>query len=158
MKKSPDNLKENSFIPQMEPWFDEKEAAAVFEYMKSGGWLMEFERTKELERIIAEFVGAKHCVLTTNGTISLTLAMLALGLKAGDEVLVPDFTMIASPNACRLIGVEPILVDIKEETLCLDLTKATEAITPRTKALMYVALNGRADDMNNVVKFCQEHN
>ncbi len=145
-------------IPQMEPWFDEKETTAVFEYMKSGGWVMEFGRTKELERMIAEFVGAKHCVMTTNGTISLTLAMLALGLKAGDEVLVPDFTMIASPNAAKLVGIEPVLVDVDARTLCMDLARAKEALTPGTKALMYVAFNGRSGDMNEVVKFCREHN
>lgn len=145
-------------IPQMEPWFDEKETSAVFEYMKSGGWVMEFERTKELERLIAEFVGTKHCIMTTNGTISLTLALLALGLKAGDEVLVPDFTMIASPNACKLIDIKPILVDVEEKTLCMDLKKAAEAITPNTKALMYVALNGRSENMNTVAEFCRTHN
>ncbi len=145
-------------IPQMEPWFDEKEAVAVFEYMKSGGWVMEFGKTKELERMIAEFVGAKHCVMTTNGTISLTLAMLALGLKAGDEVLVPDFTMIASPNAAKLVGIEPVLVDIDARTLCMDLQKAERVLTPRMKALMYVAFNGRAGDMNAVVEFCRAHN
>jgi len=145
-------------IPQMEPWFDEKETTAVFEYMKSGGWVMEFGRTKALEQKLAEFVGAKHCVMTTNGTISLTLAMLALGLKAGDEVLVPDFSMIASPNAAKLIGVEPVLVDIESHTLCMDLAKAKEAITSRTRALMYVAFNGRSGDMNEVVKFCRDNN
>jgi perosamine synthetase len=145
-------------IPQMEPWFGDEEAAAVFEYMKSGGWVMEFRKTQELERMIADFVGAKHCVITTNGTISLTLAMLALGMRAGDEVLVPDFTMIASPNAAKLVGIEPVLVDIDSSTLCMDLVSAAKAITPKTKALMYVAFNGRAGDMRAVQDFCKKHN
>jgi len=145
-------------IPQMEPWFDEKETEAVSAYMKGGGWVMEFKKTSELEAMIATCVGVQHCVMTTNGTISLTLGMLALGMKAGDEVLVPDLTMIASPNAAKLIGVEPVLVDIDPATLCMDLAKAKEAITPRTKALMYVAFNGRSADMNEVVKFCKDNN
>jgi perosamine synthetase len=144
-------------IPQMEPWFNNKEAEAVYEYMKGGGWVMEFKKTAELERMIAEFTGAKHCVMTTNGTISLSIAMLAGGLKAGDEILVPDLTMIASPNAAKLIGVEPVLVDIEATTLCMDLEKAKAAITPKTKALMYVAFNGRSGDMNKVTRFCKEH-
>jgi len=142
----------------MEPWFGDEEATAVFEYMKSGGWAMEFKKTSELEGMIADFVGAKHCIMTTNGTISLTLALLALGLKAGDEVLVPDFTMIASPNAAKLIGIEPVLVDVDPKTLCMDLDAATRAVTPKTRAMMYVAFNGRAGDMQQVVDFCRKYN
>ncbi len=142
----------------MEPWFGDEEATAVFEYMKSGGWAMEFGRTKELERMIAEFTGAKYCVMTTNGTISLTLALLALGLEAGNEVLVPDFTMIASPNAAKLVGIEPVLVDIDPKTLCMDLDAAERAITSKTRAMMYVAFNGRAGDMRQIVDFCRKHN
>src|SRR3990167_7556662 len=104
-------------IPQMEPWFDEAETNAVAEYMRGGGWVMEFKKTEELERMIAEYVGVPYCVMTTNGTISLTLALLALGLKAGDEVLVPDFTMIASPNSAVLVGIKPVLVDIDQDRL-----------------------------------------
>ena len=144
-------------IPQMEPWFDEAEANAVAEYMRGGGWVMEFKKTEELERMIAEYVGISYCVMTTNGTISLTLALLALGLKAGDEVLVPDFTMIASPNSAVLVGIKPVLVDIDQETLCMDLEKAAALITPRVKALMYVAFNGRSADMERVVEFCKKH-
>lgn len=145
-------------IPQMEPWFDEAEANAVADYMHGGGWVMEFKKTEELEHMICEFTGAKYCVMTNNGTISLTLAMLALGLKSGDEVLVPDFTMIASPNSAKLISVNPVLVDVDAESLCMDLDVAARAITPKTKALMYVAFNGRAGDMNAVVDFCRKHN
>lgn len=142
----------------MEPWFDEAETRAVSEYMHGGGWVMEFKKTEELEWIIAEYVGVPYCVMTTNGTISLTLALLALGLKAGDEVLVPDFTMIASPNSAAFVGIQPILVDIDPETLCMDLEKAEQAITSHTKALMYVAFNGRSANMEHVVEFCKKHN
>lgn len=145
-------------IPQMEPWFDEAETQAVTAYMQSGGWIMEFKKTAELEREIASFTNAPHCVMTTNGTISLTLALMALGVKAGDEVIVPDLTMIASPNAVVLAGATPVLVDIEPRTLCVDLAKAKEAITPRTKALMYVAFNGRSGNMEEIVAFCKQHN
>ena len=141
----------------MEPWFDEAETRAVSEYMQGGGWIMEFKKTEEFERMIAEYVGVPYCVATTNGTISLTLALLALDLKAGDEVLMPDFTMIASPNSAMLVGIKPVLVDIDQETLCMDLEKAEKAITPRTKALMYVAFNGRSANMERVVDFCKKH-
>ena len=144
-------------IPQMEPWFDDAEANAVFAYMKSGGWLMEFKKTEELERMIADYVGAKYCVMTVNGTVSLWLALRALGVGRGDEVLVPNLTMIASPNAVALAGASPVLVDVEVNTLCMDLEKAVLSVTPKTKALMYVPFNGRSGDMERVVSFCKEH-
>ena len=142
----------------MEPYFDKAEAQAVFAYMKSGGWITEFKKTEELENAIKKFVGTKHAVMTVNGTVSLTLALLALGLKPGDEVLVPNMTMIASPNSAVKVGIKPILVDIEAKTLCMDLEKAAKAISPKTKALMYVPFNGRCADMNEVVKFCANNN
>ena len=142
-------------IPQMEPWFDEAEATAVFDYMKGGGWVMGFKETEKLEKLICEFTGAKYCILTVNGTVALTLSLLGLGLKSGDEVLVPDLTMIASPNSAVLIGIKPVLVDVREDSLCMDLEKAKDAITPKTKALMYVPFNGRSDNMNEVLNFCK---
>ncbi len=144
-------------IPQMEPWFDKAEAKAVFNYMKSGGWVMEFKKTEELEKIIADFTGARYAVMLPNGTISLTIALLALGLKTGDEVLVPDMTMVASPNSAALVGIKPILVDIEPETLCMDLKQAKKSLTSKTKALMYVPFNGRSNDMDEVVKFCKNN-
>ncbi len=144
-------------IPQMEPWFDDAEADAVFAYMKSGGWLMEYKKTEELERLIADYTRAKYCVMTVNGTVGLTMALLALGIGREDEVLVPNLTMIASPNAVRLAAARPVLVDVDAETLCMDLTCAAERITSRTKALMYVAFNGRSGAMEKVREFCAHH-
>lgn len=145
-------------IPQMEPWFDDKEATAVYSYMKSGGWLMEFKKTEELEHMLSEFTGTKHTIMTVNGTVSLMVGLMALGLKRGDEILVPDFTMIASPNSATILGIDPILVDIDPSTLCMDLNQAEKLITKKTKALMYVAMNGRSGDMKKVVEFCKSHN
>lgn len=141
----------------MEPWFDEAETQAVFNYMKGGGWVMEFKKTEELEKRIAEFTGAKYAMMTVNGTISLTIALLALGIKEGDEILVPDLTMIATPNSAALVGIKPILVDVEPKTLCLDLEKAEKIITRKTKAMIYVPLNGRAGGMKAIVKFCKKH-
>lgn len=145
-------------IPQMEPWFDETEAKAVYEYMKSGGWVTEFKKTEELEEKISRYTGARYCVMTNNGTVSLILALLALELKAGDEVLVPNLTMIATPNSAAILGIKPILVDIEPKTLCMDIDKAKKAITSRTKAVMYVPFNGRCGQMENIVDFCRKNN
>ena len=144
-------------IAQMEPWFDKAETEAVGNYMKSGGWIMEFDKTRELEEMIADYTGAKYCVMTVNGTLSLVVALLALGIHSGDEVLMPNFTMIASPNAASLLGAKPILVDVEPTTLCMDLDKAKKSLTKKTRVLMYVAVNGRSTNMKDVVKFCTHH-
>ena len=144
-------------INQMEPWIGEEEKQAVGDYLNSGGWLTEFECTREFERLIAEYVGTRYASVVSNGTVSLFIALKALGIGSGDEVIVPDFTMIASANAVVLAGAKPVFVDIERATLCLDLELAEHAITPRTKAIMLVSLNGRAPDMVRVVALIQQH-
>ncbi len=146
-------------IPQFEPWFDENETIALADYMSSGGWITEFKKTKEFENLIAEYTGAKHCIVVNNGTISLTLAALALGIKAGDEVIVPNYTMIATPNSIKMVGGIPVFVDVEKETLCLNLELVEKAITKNTKAVVLVTANGRypAAGINEFVKFCDEN-
>lgn len=144
-------------IPQMEPNYNQAEAKALIQYLKNGGWGGEFIQTEKLENMIAKFTHSQFCSMTVNGTISLTLALLALELKRSDEILVPDMTMIASPNSAIILGIKPILVDIEPKTLCMDLHQAEKLITSKTKALMYVPFNGRSGDMNKVVLFCKKH-
>lgn len=135
--------KENSFIPQMEPWFGQEEKDALARYMDAGGWLTEFKNTKEFEDQIASFTGAKHCIVVNNGTISLTIGALACGIGPGDEVIVPNFTMIATPNSIKMIGALPVFVDVEPETLCIDADLIEPAITKKTKAIFLVTANGR---------------
>ena len=96
-----DNTK---FINQIEPSFDDNEASAVYKYINSGGWITEFDKTLEFEKLICDFTGAKYCYALNNGTISLSIALLAFGIKPGDKVIVPDITQIATPNSVKLIG------------------------------------------------------
>lgn len=142
-------------IPQFEPAFDSDDLKKRFnEYFDSGGWVTEFKKTAELEGLIKEFLGVKHCFMVNNGTISLSLALLAVGVQPGDEVLVPDLTMIATPNAVRLVGAVPVLVDVDEENLCMDLEKANKLVTSKTKAIIYVTLHGRSHEPVKVKEFC----
>lgn len=148
----------NNFIPQMEPWFGNEEKGAMNEYMEEGGWLTEFKRTSEFEQRIADFTGSKHCFVVNNGTISLTLMAIAAGIKAGDEVIVPNYTMIASPNSIKMFGAVPVFVDVEPETLCMDLECAKNAITDKTKAILFVNANGRNPKagIEQFVKLCNE--
>ncbi len=134
---------DNGFIQQMEPWFGEEEKRTLCRCLEEGSWLTEFKRTAEFERMIAEYTGARHCIVVNNGTISLTLAAMACGIKAGDEVIVPNFTMIATPNSLQIFGGIPVFADVEPQTLCLDIAKTREKISGKTKAIMLVSINGR---------------
>ncbi len=133
----------SDFIMQMRPLFGKEEKRAICEYMDEDGFITEFKRTEKFEQMIAEYTGAKHCVVVNNGTISLSLAAMAVGVEAGDEVIVPNYTMIATPNSLKMFGVHPVFVDVEPDTLCLDIDLVKEAITQKTKAIMLVSANGR---------------
>ena len=150
---------ENKFIPQMEPWFGEEEKKAVCDYMDEGGWVTEFKRTTTFENMIAEYTGAKHCIVVNNGTISLTLAALACGIKHGDHVIIPNYSMIATPNSVKMFGAKPVFVDVEPETLCLDINLVRKAITSKTKAIMLVTANGRYPKagIDSFIQLCNEN-
>ena len=144
------------FIIQMEPSYDHNEKNALNEYMESGGWLMEFKKTRELESMIADYTGAKYCSIMPNGTVSLSVALIACGIGVGDEVIVPDYTMVATPNAVELIGAKAVFVDIDRDTLCMDYDAMVNAVTEKTKAVFFVSINGRCPkDIDKYVKFCK---
>lgn len=147
------------YINQMEPWFDENETNALNQYMKSGGWITEFKKTREFEAMIAYYTGSKYCSVVSNGTISLTLALMACDIKAGDEVIVPDYTMVATPNSVELIGAKAVFVDIERDSLCMDFEGMIDKVNEKTKAIILVSVNGRyPKNIERFVKFCKEKN
>ena len=133
-----------TFIPQMEPVVTAAEAEAARRYLASGGWLTEFRETRAFEARLRELTGAPHCTAAPSGTLALFLALKGCGIGPGDEVIVPDFTMAASATAVMLAGALVVFADIEPRTLCLDPEAADRAVTPRTRAVMFVSLNGRA--------------
>ena len=133
----------SEFIMQMRPLFGIEEEQALTKYMQEDGLLTEFRKTKEFEEKLSEYVGSKHCFAVNNGTVALTVAALALGIGPGDEVLVPNFTMIATPNSVKILGADVTFVDVDPTTLCLDIELVKKAITKNTKAIILVAANGR---------------
>jgi perosamine synthetase len=145
------------FINQFEPWFDEQEKKAIIGYMNSGGWLTEFKKTKEFEQMIANYTGVKYCSVVSNGTVSLIAALLAFGIGKNDEVIVPDYTMIATANSVLLTGAKPVFVDVEKETVCIDFEEMKKKITRKTKSLMLVSINGRyPTNVKEIIKYCQE--
>ena len=141
----------------MTPWIGQEERDAVGLYLSSGGWLTEFALTEQLERELASFVGTQYASMVPNGTLSLYVALKALAIESGDEVIVPDYTMIATANAVVMAGATPVFVDVDPSTQCLDLEAAERAITSETKALMVVSINGRSPDMDEVGRMAARH-
>lgn len=113
---------------------------------------------EELEKKLATFVGAKHCIGVANGTDALLVAMMALNIKAGDEVITTPFTFIATGEMIALLGAIPVFVDIDPKTYNIDPNKIAAAITPRTKAIMPVSLYGQCANMTAINAVAIQHN
>src|ERR1022692_2439003 len=93
----------------------------------------------ELESVLASYVGVKHCITVASGTVSLEIALRALGVGPGDEVITVPFTWISSAEVIGLVGAKPVFVDIEPQTYNMDVSKLKQAITSHTKAIMLVS-------------------
>ncbi|MFN4008288.1 MAG: DegT/DnrJ/EryC1/StrS family aminotransferase [Chitinophagaceae bacterium] len=122
-----------------------------FDGPRKGIW-----KAQELEKAITEVFGCQYAHLTSSGTAALTTAMAALGIGAGDEVIMPSFTFVASFEAVLSVGAIPVLVDV-DETLTLNPAAVAAAITPRTKCVMPVHMCGSMADLDALQAICNEH-
>lgn len=142
-------------IPQYRPLIDrETLAKETSDYILGDGFFTEFKHTQAFEKALADLLQVKHCSVVNNGTLSLSLALHAHGIKPGDSVLVPNITMIATSNAVKFVGARPFFIDIDPVTLCMDLKKATDAVEMGfVKAVMYVTFNGRSHSPKQLEMF-----
>ena len=111
----------------------------------------------ELEGKLADFVGAKHCISASSGTDTLMIAMMALEIGAGDEVITTPFTFISTGEMIALLGAKPVFVDIDPRTYNIDPAKIEAAITPKTKAIMPVSLYGQCADFDAINAVANKH-
>ncbi len=109
------------------------------------------------EKNFAKFCGCEHAVTTSSGTVALHLALLALGIGKGDEVIVPDLTFVATINAVLYTGATPVIVDVEEESWCIDPKEIEKAITGKTKAVIPVHLYGQPCDMSAIMAIAKKH-
>ncbi len=114
-------------------------------------------KLREFETAMATYIGAAHAVGVSSGTAGLHLALLALGVGAGDEVIVPSFTFVAVANAVRYVGAEPVFADIDAETLNLDPVSVEATITPRTRAMIVVHTFGRPANLPALMEIAGRH-
>ena len=144
-------------IPVAKPLIDRNDIRAVIKVMKSGG-LAQGPQVAAFESEFSKFVQDRACVAVNSGTSALHLALLSLGIGAGDEVIVPSFTFAATANSVALTGAKPIFVDIDLKTYNINPTQIEEAITPRTKAIQVVHLYGLPADMLTITAIAKKHN
>jgi len=113
---------------------------------------------KEFQSDLEKYLGVKHVIPCANGTDALQIAMMALGLKPGDEVITASFTYVATAEVIGLLGLTPVLVDVYPDTFCIDVKAIEKAITPKTKAIVPVHLYGQCADMEAIMALAKKNN
>ena len=147
----------NNFYPISKPSITSKEIDYVTDSIKSG-WVSSLGfYVEEFEKQFAKFCETKYAVLTNNGTTGLHLALYGLGIKEGDEVIIPDLTFVATANAVAYIGAKPVMVDIDSITLCIDPNKIEKAVTTKTKAIIAVHLYGHPADLDEINRIAEKY-
>ena len=147
---------QKDMLVQTRPNFGMQEATACFDYMKEGvNYVTEYQQTAKLEEAIGKFIGAKHVFMTTSGSMAIALALMGCGIGPGDDVIVPDFTMIATINAVKMVGANPVIVDVDKRTYTLSLKLIEQYRTPATRCVLFVSLNNRQIDLEDIALYCQ---
>jgi len=143
------------------PWpiYDENERQALMEVLESRiWWRTPGTATLNFEQQFAAYHQAKHGIAVTNGTAAIEIVIAALGIGPGDEVIVPDFTFVATASGVLFAGALPVLVDVTPDTYCLDPELVEAAITEHTKAIIAVHMGGHPADLDRLLEIAQRHN
>ncbi|HQB60744.1 MAG TPA: DegT/DnrJ/EryC1/StrS family aminotransferase, partial [Spirochaetota bacterium] len=148
----------DKFIPVCEPYLNGNEKDYVLEALQSGWISSSGKYIKLFEEKFAEYCGAKYAVCVINGTMALHLALVSLGVGKGDEVIIPDFTMIASAFAVCYTGAKPVFVDADKKTWNINADLIEEKITEKTKAIMPVSIFGNPCDYDKINRIAQKYN
>jgi len=139
------------------PFADETDEQSMVEVVRSGQWSWMGKYEQRFCREFSEFVGTRHCLCLSNGTVTLQCALQAVGVEPGHEVIVPALTWVATAQAAMDIGADVVLVDIDPETFCIDPAAVRKAITRRTKAVIPVHLYGCMCDMDAIRAIAEEN-
>ncbi|NOQ55357.1 MAG: aminotransferase class I/II-fold pyridoxal phosphate-dependent enzyme [Nanohaloarchaea archaeon] len=143
-------------IPIAKPTIGPEEKNAVLDVLDSG-MIAQGSKTKELEDAFANYIGTEHAIAVTSGTSALHCALLASGIKEGDEVITTPFSFTATANSILYCGAKPVFADIDPETFNIDPLKIEEQITSKTKAVLVVHLFGNPCDMDRIKEVCNKH-
>ncbi len=144
-------------IPIAKPVIQDEEIRTVLDVLKSG-FLAQGKWVKQFEDDFADYIGVKYAVATVNGTAALDLALKALKIREGDEVIVPDFTFISTANSILFQNAKPVFADIEENFYTISVSDVLEKITSKTKAVICVHLFGQPCDLKALKEVCEDHN
>jgi len=145
-----------ALLPYGHQWVDEADIEAVVQVLRSA-WLTTGPKVTEFEEAVARFVGVRYAVAVSNGTAALHAAMYAIGIKRGDEVIVPAMTFAATANCVVFQGGSPVFVDVDPETLLIDPDQVKAKITPRTRAVIAVDYTGQPCDYDALREVADRH-
>lgn len=145
------------FFPVAEPNLDQVERALLLEAFDSGWISSQGPFLERFERDFAAFAGTRHALAICNGTAAVHLSLLALGVKPGDQVILPTLTFVATANAVRYMGAEPVFVDCEPDTWNLDPEQVAAAVTPRTVGIIAVHLYGHPCEMDRLQAVADRH-
>lgn len=145
-------------IPVYEPLFGDREKELLTECIDSGWISSEGPFVREFEQRFSHYIGTQHGVAVCNGTAALEAALYGIGVRKGDEVIMPSLTIISCAVAALRLGARPVLVDIDPDTWNMDPTQLESKITPRTRAIMPVHVYGLPVDMDQVFECASDHN
>lgn len=143
-------------INQFQPYIGDEEYKAIKSCFDDN-WITEGPRSKEFSDKLLALTGAKYGVFAQNGTLALYLAMRAIGIGIGDEVIVPNFTFIASANAVEMCGAKPVFVDVNKDDLQINIEDCSRVLTTNTKAIMPVHVFGLSANMDDVMDFARNN-
>jgi perosamine synthetase len=143
-------------VPLFRPSLGKEELKNLAEVFKTG-WVGAGPKTQEFEKQFAIYIGAKHAIGVTSGTAALHIAVQALGIGKGDEIIVPAITVVSTPYAALYNGATPVFADVEADTLCLDPKDFERKITKRTKAVIPVHLGGHTADMDKIMRIARKH-
>jgi L-glutamine:2-deoxy-scyllo-inosose/3-amino-2,3-dideoxy-scyllo-inosose aminotransferase len=140
------------------PVWDQNEEKALIETLNSGVWSYNGPKETEFDKLFAEYTGVKYAISAANGTVTLQMALEACGIGVGDEVILPGLTWQATAATIADVNAMPVLVDVSEDTWCINPAEIEKAITPKTKAIIPVHLYGSFCDMDVILKIAKKHN
>jgi perosamine synthetase len=144
-------------IPIAEPDLSGNEEKYVIECIRTGWISSKGKFVDQFEEKFASYVGVRHAIAVSSGTAALHLALVALDIQPGDEIIMPTFTMIACANVAKYLGAKPVLVDSEISTWNIDPNKIKERITDKTKAIMVVHIYGHPADMDPIMKIAKKY-
>jgi len=142
-------------VKQFEPLIGEEEYRSIKDCFDNN-WITEGPKSKEFLEELCHLIGVKYAVFAPNGTLALYLGLRSIGIRPGDEVIVPNFTFIASANAVEMAGGIPVLVDVNKN-MQIDIEKCENLVSNKTKAIMPVHIYGMSSNMDDVMKFANRH-